>query len=149
MITVIDVIRGISEMIEENFGEPPTTKDITEGFDRPCTYVQPTDLSVSKESLLKWDEMSFQIIRFATSDYAGYLELLRYQAEFSELLINPIEIDETFYIYPENVEFELRRDEMLLIVSFDINNFQVIEETEEHGSSELMETLDLDLEEAD
>lgn len=149
MITIIDIIRGLSEMIEENFGEPPTTKDITEGFERPCTYVQPTDLSVSKESLLKWDEMSFQIIRFAMSSYAGYLELLQYQAELSGLLINPIEIDETFYIYPENVEFELRRDEMLLIASFDINNFQLIEEAEGHGSSELMETLDLDIEEAD
>jgi hypothetical protein len=38
---------------------------------------------------------------------------------------------------------------MLLIASFDINNFQLIEEAEGHGSSELMETLDLDLEEAD
>ena len=65
------------------------------------------------------------------------------------MLINPIPIDETFYIYPENVEFELNREDMLLSVTFDINNFQLIDEEESQGSSELMEVLDLDIEEAD
>jgi hypothetical protein len=44
MIGIIDTIRGLSEWIEENFGEPPTTKDLLEGFDRPCTYIQPVEM---------------------------------------------------------------------------------------------------------
>ena len=41
MIGLTNCIRAVSAIVETTFGEPPTTKDITEGFDRPCTYVQP------------------------------------------------------------------------------------------------------------
>ena len=47
MNTMINVIRAVSGLVEQVFGAPPTTKDITEGFNRPCTYVQPTLMQTS------------------------------------------------------------------------------------------------------
>ena len=47
MTDIVDVIRAVSELVERVFGAPPITKDITEGFDLPCTYVQPTLMQTS------------------------------------------------------------------------------------------------------
>lgn len=124
MITIIDTIRGISGWIEDHFGEPPTTKDIQEGFDRPCTYVQPVEMTTSREGELRVDEFTIEVTRFAEKTYEGYLELLQYQAQFTELLEAPIPVSDSFLLYPENVEFEMDRDDMYLVVSFDLNNIQ-------------------------
>lgn len=143
MTTIIDTVRGLSEWIETEFEDPPLTKDITEGFDRPCTYIQPVDLSTSREGDLRLDEISFDIIRFAEKSDRGYLELLQYQEKFAELLMQPIPISDSFFLYPEDVEFELRRDDMLLIVSFTVENIQPIEDKD---NSPLMNELDLNTE---
>lgn len=144
MIGIIETIRGISDWIEENFGEPPTTKDIQEGFDRPCTYVQPVSLTTSKESELRVDEFSVEIIRFASKSTDGYLELLNYQEKLTELLEHPIVVTKTFYVYPEEVDFELDREDMALICSFDLTNIQLVADADDSGDAPLMEVLDVD-----
>ena len=63
MTDIVDVIRAVSELVERVFGAPPITKDITEGFDRPCTYVQPTLMQTSLEGGLRHDSYSIEIIR--------------------------------------------------------------------------------------
>ncbi len=128
MIGIIDTIRGLSEWIEENFGEPPTTKDLLEGFDRPCTYIQPVDMSTSKESQLRVDEYTIEIIRFSEQSYDGYLELLDYQEKFTDLLEQPVPVSDSFLLYPEEVTFELDREDMALLVSFDVQNIQLVED---------------------
>lgn len=139
MITIIDTIRGISEWIEENFGEPPTTKDIQEAFDRPGTFVQPVSLTASKESELRVEEYSIEITRFAERTYDGYLELLNYQKTFVELLEEPIPVTDTFFLYPEEVQFELDRDDMYLLVIFDLNNIQYVEDKSDALNMEILE----------
>lgn len=128
MIGIIDTIRGLSDWIEENFGEPPTTKDLLEGFDRPCTYIQPVDMSTSKESQLRVDEFTIEIIRFSEQSYDGYLELLDYQERFTDLLEQPVPVSDSFLLYPEEVTFELDREDMALLVSFDVQNIQLVED---------------------
>ncbi len=128
MIGIIDTIRGLSEWIEENFGEPPTTKDLLEGFDRPCTYIQPVEMSTSKESQLRVDEFTIEIIRFSEQSYDGYLELLDYQEKFTDLLEQPVPVSDSFLLYPEEVTFELDREDMALLVSFDVQNIQLVED---------------------
>lgn len=64
MTDIVDVIRAVSELVERVFGAPPITKDITEGFDLPCTYVQPTLMQTSLEGGLRHDSYSIEIIRF-------------------------------------------------------------------------------------
>lgn len=146
MITLIDTIRGISECIEETFGEAPVTKDVQEGFDRPCTFVEPVDLATSLESELRADEITIEITRFSEFSYKGYLELLEYQNTLSGLLLKPIPVSETFYLYPEDVEFELDRNDMFLVCSFSLNNIQLIEADEDVITVPTMEELELEKE---
>ena len=139
MNTMIDVIRAVSGLVEQVFGDPPTTKDITEGFDRPCTYVQPTLMQTSLEGGLRHDSYSIEIIRFGPRTRDGWLDLLEAQASLAETLENPIPISSTFFLYPEEVNFDLRRDEMTLITSFDVDIFQI--RTEADATKEFMEEL--------
>lgn len=139
MNTMIDVIRAVSGLVEQVFGDPPTTKDITEGFDRPCTYVQPTLMQTSLEGGLRHDHYSIEIIRFGPRTRDGWLDLLEAQASLAETLENPIPISSTFFLYPEEVNFDLRRDEMTLITSFDVDIFQI--RTEADATKEFMEEL--------
>lgn len=141
MITIIDTIRAVSALVERLFGEPPTTKDITEGFTRPCTYVQPTILDTAVEGGLRHDTFTVEIIRFAQRTRRGYLELLEYQAKLTEALEHPISVEESFVLYPEEVDFELRRDEMVLITSFSVENFQLLPDAD--ADAETMEILNL------
>lgn len=143
MVTIIDTIRAISALVERIFGEPPTTKDITEGFTRPCTYVQPGIMQTEPSGGMRHDMYQIQIIRFAARSSDGYLELLEYQEKLTEALEKPIPLeDENFFVlYPENVDFELRRDEMVLITEFTVENFQL--RPAEDADAEAMETLNL------
>lgn len=139
MITVIDTIRAVSALVEDLFGEPPTTKDVTEGFTRPCTYVQPTLLDTAVEGGLRHDSFTVEIIRFAQRSRKGYLELLAYQEQLTEALENPIPVEEEFLLYPEDVSFSLRREEMTLVATFSVENFQLLPDGE--ADAETMELL--------
>ena len=139
MVTIVDIIRAVSGRIETLFGEPPTTKDVTEGFDRPCTYVQPALMRTAVEGELRHDSFSVEILRFADRTRKGYLDLLNCQATLADALEKPIPVTEHFFVYPEEVAFDLRREEMLLIASFSIENFQLL--SPEDDEMETMEIL--------
>lgn len=80
-ISIIDTIRGLSGLIESLFGEPPTTKDITEGFTRPTTYIQPVYSETAREGELQHDTHELELIRFGERTRAGYLSLLEWEAK--------------------------------------------------------------------
>lgn len=141
MVTIVETIRAVSNVLETVFGDAPTTKDITRGFDRPCTYLQMTNAETEKTGDARHDTYMFQIIRFAERTDVGYLSLLEDQGKLAEALEKPVVVEEFFFLYPENVSFELRRDEMVLLTSFSVDNFQAL--PDEDTGAETMETLNL------
>lgn len=141
MITITDVIRAVSGMVERLFGEPPTSKDITEGFERPCTYVHTTGTDVDITGDLRHDLTHLQIVRFAERSYMGWSELLRYQEVLTMALLEPIHVDDMFCIYPEDVSIDLRRDEMAMLADFSVDNFQLLPDAD--VDADTMETLNL------
>ena len=141
MITITDVIRAVSGMVERLFGEPPTSKDITEGFERPCTYVHTTGTDVDMTGDLRHDLTHLQIVRFAERSYMGWAELLRYQEVLTMALLEPIHVDDMFCIYPEDISIDLRRDEMAMFAEFSVDNFQLLPDAD--VDADTMETLNL------
>ena len=127
MITIVDNIRALSDLVETLFGEAPTTKDITEGFDRPCTYIQPVDIQSDRTETLRHDVYAMELIRFATRSHQGWAELLHAQEVLAEALSRPIPVSGSFSIYPQDVSFSLRREDMVLLCSFTLENIQAIE----------------------
>ena len=126
MITITDVIRAVSGMVERLFGEPPTSKDITEGFERPCTYVHTTGTDVDRPGDMRHDVIHLQVVRFAERSYMGWSELLRYQEALTMALLEPIPVDDMFYLYPEDVSIDMRRGEMAMFADFSVENFQLL-----------------------
>lgn len=140
MRTIIDSIRAVSGLVERLFGEPPTTKDIHEGFTRPCTYVQPIMIQAEKSGDLLLDTFEIQIIRLAEKSEIGYLDLLHYQAELREALEEPVPVSEDFNLYPEDVSFDINRQDMALVTSFTVTNAQIRPDT---GNEEYMGELEI------
>lgn len=143
MIHLKDIIKGLSNAVEDVFGSPPTTKDIREGFERPCTYLDLVDISVGRECLLEHSELTFELIYFAENSHIGYLQLLNAEKVIKELFANPIRIDEEFFVYAEDLEFELDRDEMYVVCRFSFDIFQKIDDFVDDGSDQNMDTLDV------
>lgn len=140
MKTIIDSIRAVSELVTELFGEPPTTKDIHEGFTRPCTYVQPVLIQADRSGDLLLDTFDIQIIRLVEKSQVGYLDLLKYQTTLREALDDPIPVSEGFVLYPEDVNFDINREDMALVASFTVVNAQLKPDTDE---TELMSDLNI------
>jgi hypothetical protein len=140
LITIVDTIRALSDLVETLFGEAPTTKDITEGFDRPCTYIQPVDIQSDRTETLRHDVYAMELIRFATRSHQGWAELLHAQELLADALSRPIPISGSFSIYPQEVSFSLRREDMVLLCSFRLENIQTMETDQD---KDLMETASL------
>lgn len=140
MRTIVDSIRAVSGMVEALFGEPPTSKDIHEGFTRPCTYVQPVALQAENSGDLRMDTFEIQIIRLSERSEVGYLDLLRCQSALREALEEPIPVSEGFCLYPEDVSFDINRQDMALVASFTVTNAQLKPDT---GAEEYMGDLEI------
>lgn len=144
MRTIIDVVKAVSGRIETEFGEPPTTKDIREGLLRPCFYVEPYQMRYGTAGDLRDDTFGIRIFYFSQRAQTGYLDLLEKQIALQALLDGPVPISEDFYLYPEDLDFELQREDMALIASFTVENVQLPEDTD---ASEYMENLEINMRE--
>ena len=141
MIGIVDVIRACSGALEELFGAPPTTKDLVEVTDRPCSYVQ-AETSTERDGGLRHDTYHITITYFAPYHDRGYLDLLKAQEKLAARLIEPVEVGERFHLLPEEVEIQPIRDEMVLVCDFSAECRQEIPAGEEENPS-LMDTLDI------
>ncbi|MET0016380.1 DUF6838 family protein [Oscillibacter sp.] len=79
MRTIIDVVKTVSGLIETGFGMPPTTKDIREGFSRPCFYVEPYQMRCGIAGDMRDDAFGIRIFYFSKRAETGYLDLLEKQ----------------------------------------------------------------------
>ncbi len=137
---LIQTIRAVSSIVEAVFGEPPTTKDIDEGLKRPCTFVQPSSISETSTETVRREAYGIDIIRFGDLSYKGYLSLLQAQAALSAALSVPIRTQEGDYIDPGEVETNIHRADMVLIVSFRVESISIVSPD---SDAEPMETLQL------
>ena len=91
------------------------------------------------EGGLRHDTYTMDVIRFAAWTRAGWLELLEWQVKLTEALEKPIPVRDLFVLYPEDVSFDLRREDMVLIASLTLENFQVLPPAD--ADAETMEEL--------
>lgn len=126
MITAVDIIRALSDLIETVTGEPPTTKDVTEGFDRPCTWVRPLFIRPEAARGLQRDDLEIEIVYFAARSWKGWKTLLKVQADLAAALTRPVPVSDTFLLYPEDLEFMPSREDMTLTCTFSLENFQLL-----------------------
>jgi len=120
------------------------SKDIEEGFARPCFYV---DLRTGHFSKIapefKTRRLSITIYYFASSRYDHSIENLEVQENLENIFLGKLVVGENQYSVPEVSSIV---NDGVLQVSFDLEVNQFIEDTST-DSGELMEELELKVEE--
>lgn len=141
MITAVDIIRALSDLIETVTGEPPTTKDVTEGFDRPSTWIRPLDIQPEAARGLQRDLLDMEIVYYAPRSWEGWKTLLKVQADLTAALREPVPVSDTFAIYPEDLDFVPSREDMTLVCTFSLENYQLLPPSD--ATMPVMEHLDV------
>lgn len=147
MIGTAEVIRALSGLVEAVFGAPPVTKDIREGFARPCTYLTPTDSRTERMGGLLHTTTELELVRFGAKSWKGWRELLRAQDALTAALLEPVEAEESFHLLAEDTDFDLVREDMALYCTFSVQYFQDRPEPGGSGGGEPMEHLQVTMEE--
>lgn len=141
MITEVEIIKALSGLIETITGSPPTTKDITEGFERPCSWIRPLDIQPEAVRGLQRDYLEIEIVYFAPQSWQGWKQLLQVRSALTNALREPVPISDTFAIYPEDLDFVPIRDDMSLTCTFSLENYQLIPPTQDEIDRPNMEHL--------
>lgn len=147
MITIIDVIRAYSGVVEGLFGKPPTTKDLVEVKDRPCTFLD-GDVHTEIEAGMQHDEFNLTLVYYAPFDDRGYKDMLQVQHRIAKALSAPVEVEEEFHFLPDGVDIDVVRQEMLLICTFTVECWQDTDAIPAEGSTDTMLQLDINGERA-
>lgn len=138
MVTIIEMIKAISTALESTFPNVEVINmDIDKEYPRPCIYITVESGSDGTVAGLLEQTHTLGVYYFAASIEKGFLELLKARNTLSEMLRQPMNVSEDFYIQPQNVAYEINRADMALKVHFDVQTVQEPEDAE----AELIETL--------
>lgn len=123
MLSVIDVIRGLSDLISKEYPQYPVCDmDIDEDFPRPSYFIDVEDVATSwvASDYIK-ETSNIKIVFFAENRYEGFLDLLDMKNNLTLLFDEPLYIsngEEDYYVSLLNTNSELYKSDKVL--TFDI-----------------------------
>lgn len=141
MTNVIDVIRGLSNLIEKEYPDYPVVDyDVDEDFPRPSYFIEVENVQTSWVAVDYLQELSnLQIVFFAEDRESGFLELLEMKNHLTQLFNEPLELDNGYYVSLLETTSNLYKSDKVLEFSFSVAVVNKIERTE---TDYYMEDLD-------
>lgn len=148
MLSVIDVIRGLTELISEKYPNYPVCDmDIDEDYPRPSYFIDVEDVNTSWVATDYIKESSnIQIVFFAENRYEGFLDLLDMKNNLTVLFDEPLFIsDETseYYVSLLTTNSDLYKQDKVLTFNVQADLIQKIERVD---NSPYMEELKCNIE---
>lgn len=148
MLSVIDVIRGLTELISEKYPNYPVCDmDIDEDYPRPSYFIDVEDVNTSWVATDYIKESSnIQIVFFAENRYEGFLDLLDMKNNLTVLFDEPLYIsDETseYYVSLLTTNSDLYKQDKVL--TFNVQA-ELIQKVERVDNSPYMEELQCNIE---
>lgn len=148
MLSVIDVIRGLTELISEKYPNYPVCDmDIDEDYPRPSYFIDVEDVNTSWVATDYIKESSnIQIVFFAENRYEGFLDLLDMKNNLTVLFDEPLYIsDETseYYVSLLTTNSDLYKQDKVL--TFNIQA-ELIQKVERVDNIPYMEQLECNIE---
>mgnify|MGYP006959788900 FL=1 len=148
MLSVIDVIRGLTELISEKYPNYPVCDmDIDEDYPRPSYFIDVEDVNTSWVATDYIKESSnIQIVFFAENRYEGFLDLLDMKNNLTVLFDEPLYIsDETseYYVSLLTTNSDLYKQDKVLTFNVQAELIQKIERVD---NSPYMEELNCNIE---
>lgn len=148
MLSVIDVIRGLTELISEKYPNYPVCDmDIEEDYPRPSYFIDVEDVNTSwvASDYLK-ESSNIQIVFFAENRYEGFLDLLDMKNNLTVLFDEPLYIsDETseYYVSLLTTNSDLYKQDKVL--TFNVQA-ELIQKVKRIDNSPYMEELKCNIE---
>lgn len=147
MLSVIDVIRGLTELISEKYPNYPVCDmDIDEDYPRPSYFIDVEDVNTSWVATDYIKESSnIQIVFFAENRYEGFLDLLDMKNNLTVLFDEPLYIsDETseYYVSLLTTNSDLYKQDKVLTFNIQVELIQKIERVD---NSPYMEQLECNI----
>lgn len=148
MLSVIDVIRGLTELISEKYPNYPVCDmDIDEDYPRPSYFIDVEDVNTSWVATDYIKESSnIQIVFFAENRYEGFLDLLDMKNNLTVLFDEPLFIsDETseYYVSLLTTNSDLYKQDKVLTFNVQADLIQKVERVD---NSPYMEELKCNIE---
>lgn len=148
MLSVIDVIRALSELIQKNYPQFKLIDyDVDEGFEKPCFFVETENIMTNwvASDYLK-ESSNIQIVFFAENRYEGFLDLLDMKNNLTVLFDEPLYIsDETseYYVSLLTTNSDLYKQDKVLTFNVQADLIQKVERVD---NSPYMEELECNIE---
>ena len=135
ILSVIDIIRALSELIEKEYPDYPINDmDIDEGFPRPSYFIEVEDVQTSWTATDYLKESSnLQIAFFAPDRYEGFLELLDMKNHLTLLFNEPLYVhndDSEQYVTLLETTSDVFKNDKVLTFSFTADLIQKVERDE-------------------
>lgn len=135
MLSVIDIIRALSELIETKYPNYPVVDiDITEDFPRPSYFIDADDIETSwvANDYIK-ESSNLKIIFFAAERYEGFLELLDMKNNLTVLFDDPLYVTngrEEYYVSLLNTSSDIYKADKVLEFTLRADLIQKVERKE-------------------
>lgn len=147
MLSVIDIIRSLSELIEKNYPNYPVVDmDIDEDYPRPSYFIDVEDVQTSWEASDYLKESSnIKIVFFAENRYEGFLDLLDMKNNLTILFNDPLLVSDgemDYYVSLLNTNSELYKSDKVLTFDITADLIQKVERVETQPN---MEHLDINI----
>lgn len=148
MLSVIDIIRALSELIENNYPNYPVIDmDVTEDYPRPGYFIDVDDVQTSwvANDYIK-ESSKLNIIFFAEDRYSGFLDLLDMKNNLTMLFDEPLLVeneDTQYYVSLLETTSDLFKNDKVLTFSVTADLIQKVERKEVTDS--YMENLETNI----
>lgn len=135
MLSVIDIIRALSELIETKYPNYPVVDmDITEDYPRPSYFIDVDDIETSwtANDYIK-ESSNLKIIFFAAERYEGFLELLDMKNNLTVLFDDPLYVTngkEEYYVSLLNTASDIYKADKVLEFNLRADLIQKVERKE-------------------
>lgn len=137
----VDLLKGFYDLLRKRW---PNIKMLDKDYehikdeDRPCIILEFDDLSdgyLTNQYLEQ--NTTIHLYYFAKERQKGYVELLKKQKELTEVLLKPLALAEGFVVTVYGVDYDIDRDDMVLMAIFDTYTVQELPENEGEPMEEL------------
>lgn len=145
MLSIIDVIRALSELIESNYPNYPVNDmDVDEDFIRPSYFIDVEDVQTSwvASDYIK-ESSTLKIVFFAEDRYSGFLELLDMKNNLTVLFDDPLYVTDgktEYYVSLLTTDSDLYKQDKVLTFNIQADLIQKVERKEVKPYMENLET---------
>lgn len=145
MLSVIDVIRALSELIETKYPDYPVIDmDVTEDFPRPGYFIEVEDVETNwiANDYIR-ESSNLKIVFFAAERYEGFLDLLDMKNNLTVLFDDPLYITDgktEYYVSLLNTTSDLYKTDKVLEFALRTDLIQKVERKEEKPYMEELNT---------